>query len=166
MKSNKVKVLAAFLALALVFSGWYVFGKIRYHIELPLYQISSCLRLYIREHQQFPVSQESLINKGYLKIEKSEHQTKYRVKCDLVEVITREPTEKIVPTKWMEVPLQKFDIQYGVDINELLVKRDVLYDNNSDQAIFLLSGPHPFFLSRAYRKISLSLYEEMENVAH
>ena len=164
MKTIKVKLLlVVFFILVLTFSGWYIFEKIKYNLEIPLYQISSCLHLYIQEHQKFPTDQEDLVSKGYLRIEKSKNNTKYQVKCDLVEVITRESTNKTVPTTWTETPFQKFDIQYSVQIDELLIKEGVLYNINADQKSFLLSGPHRFLLSRAYQEISLSLYEEMEN---
>lgn len=144
--------------------GWYACAKIRYQLELPLYQMASCLRLYIREFHTFPQSRDDLIQKGYLKIDRSDGQESYSVRFDLVEAITRKTTDKTVSTTWYEIDFSSFTLRYGAAVDTLFLKEGVLYQKSDGKPVLLFDGPRKWLLSGTYSRLSAELYREMKNV--
>ena len=110
------------------------------------------LSLYIRENNgQYPKSQDELIEKGYLRTQFIEGKVEYQYLVDFEE-----------PYVWSKLYyFEKFTIDYGVNLIDLEVKDEKLYDPKSKEHIVLIDGPKVLLLSNDdYDYLSVKLYDE------
>jgi len=97
------------------------------------WSIEQLISDFIRENGRFPDSEQELVDKGYIRIEfENGVPTCYvRTACD----------QKNKWEKW-PVYLERFEILYGVKIDDFIVKDKKLYKRGTNEQIFLLSGPY------------------------
>jgi len=151
------------LALCWFLVAWYAKEKAVYNLEIPVFQVGTCLRLYIRDHHgQFPNSRLDLEN-GYLRIDEVAGKFSYHVRGDLVETMTREVAKQSVEGNWMPCPFDKFQVRYGSSKSNIALRDGQLYDRTTGKRVLLLTGPHPLLLRRTYEALSLSLFNELRH---
>jgi len=151
------------LAVILILAAGYVSAVIKYQCEIPIYQVYSCLKLFIQENKRMPTSQKELMEKGYLRVEGEDDKHFYSIRCDHTEVFTRVPAaenEKI-PECWLIVPYMEFFIRYGIQKDDLFIRDDIVCDKITGEKVLLFTGPKSFILSGTYRKLSTALYKEL-----
>jgi hypothetical protein len=164
MKLFRLKKVRILLCLVVVIIAGYILQKIKYNCEVPIYQIYSCLKLYIQENKGvLPASQEELMKKGYLRVEANDRGKYYSVRCDLIEIVTRLPTEnKNNPEFWIKISFTNFFIRYGILKDDFVVRNNTLYDKTTGEKVLLFTGPWSSVLSGTYNTLSVALYNEIE----
>lgn len=153
------------LGVVLIIVVGYVLMNVKYQFEIPVYQVYSCLKLFIQEHQRMPVSQQELEEKGYLMVEMDDQKSYYSLRCDIIEVITRVPSKNKLEGDLLRAPFRSFSIQYGIDKDDLVKKNGVLYNKTTGEAVLLFTGSRFSLLSGTYRKLSAVLYDELVKVS-
>lgn len=164
MKLNGLRqIRRIFCLIALIAVAGYFLLKIKYNCEVPVYQVYSCLKLFIQENKRMPLSQQELVEGGYLRIEEKDKERYYLIRCDLVEVVTRLPAEnnKYASRSWTKIPFTRFFIRYGIQKDDYVLRNHILCDTITDEKILLFTGPWSCFLSGTYQKLSADLYMEL-----
>jgi len=125
------------------------------------WSIAQIVSDFISENEGcFPQNQQELIDNGYIKVEFENGIPRYYVRA-----VSNHKNE------WQEWPvyLERFEISYGAQINDFIVKDKKLYKRGTNEQIFLLNGPYNRkmepSLRRMYNLISLKWHEEMKRAS-
>jgi hypothetical protein len=158
--SKRIQSLLCLVILVIVVG--YVLMKIKYSCEIPVYQVYSCLKIFIQENHRMPVSQAELMEKDYLRVETQDNKKYYSVRCDVIEIVTRLPSKnETIVGSWVPAPFMKFFIRYGIQKDDLIERDHGLYDDATGEKVLLFTGPKSFLLSSTYNNLSVALYKEL-----
>jgi len=159
---KKTKRIISICIFFIIFT--YLLTIVKYQLEMPIYKMFSCLKLYVNENDgNLPLNQQDLVNKGYLLVEKGAVNNRYVVKCDMVEIITRDVSKKKNAGSTASIDFAKFWIRYGIESNSLYINRGKVYDKVTNKPLLLFSGPFDCVLRSTYNRLSVELYNHMVN---
>lgn len=122
------------------------------------------LNTYIAETGKFPENQSDLEKNKILKIIIHGDETKYLVRSSKYD-----PANPDEPSGWKSIGfnLDFFSISYGIDLDDLEIKKNILVNKTTGKKCLLIDGPYgskfPRHLITSYQAISRSWFDEYEH---
>ena len=112
---------------------------------------------YIRQNQgEFPSSEKDLIDKFFLKKEKTDDGFRYFLTDDFDEPVISDRGWNPVDSKCFE----SITISYGTELNNIEEVDGKLFDKGTGSQVLLIDGPGKLGLKRYYERATLYWYEE------
>jgi hypothetical protein len=169
MKKPVKKIIKYILVVVILcFVLYFVFIKNEmYKVrDVDLLDMVAAIEGYISENNgQFPLSEQDLIDKGFLRIEKTSTETVYKVRIDYHQV---RAGYRVVSPNWSEVYFDKYKILYGASTDNIRLEGDMLYSVDTNQPVLLIAGPYKKYFKhsiitgdRTYEEFSVELYKMM-----
>lgn len=157
-----IKGVIATVAVVVVFLVWLLtinFNAIGYQVAS--INIKECISSFILTEGVFPVSQQELEDKKYLRKHSSDKEF-YEVF-----IIPINEDEKNIHLehkyqRWQPVWMfDRFQLAYGIQLDDLKVENGIVKNIKTGEQILLIKGPYMFPLRGHYERLSLGLYNLM-----
>jgi len=157
MKRYKTKIVISIsIAVIITFAIWLFLHAMRNAHEYQWNATNTKLILqeYVRANKgKFPSSENDLIKQGFLRRTKMNDEYTYELRYD------RSSSEY-----WNECArFNMFDISYGIDISEIMIKDNELFRKEDRNLFYLIKGPPAWPMKHEYMNISVLLAKEMQD---
>jgi len=151
------RLLLIAILVAIVSILYYFFYCMHYNhrYQRPAVEITYMLLDYIESNNgHFPTNEEDLVAQGYLRKNIQNQEVIYE---------TRYGNSNSDP--WGICPnFEKFDILYGIDVNDLNLINGKLYYKKDDIQVFLIKGPFRGSLKLYYEEMSRKLFLQAQKL--
>lgn len=144
-----VKYLIIIISIIFLYVFFTLFGLLPRETAPRLYYVKVLIGGYISQNNgKFPESIRQLEKSGYVK--ESEKEGKYYYK-----------TDKEQEDWFGRIPLDNFQISFGISANSLKKRDGKLFDESTGEEVMLISGPANQQLKKRYNEVSLYWYDLM-----